>query len=195
MVNSFLNRLFNLLVASVLLVGLSPLFLLVSLLIVLDSPGSPIFIQKRVGKNKKIFQMYKFRTMYLGAESKQSELAENSVSDGPVFKVESDPRITRIGAFLRVGFDELPQLWNVLKGEMDLVGPRPFPVFEALKIPNKYDFRYLVNPGITGLASLDSKRHSNFSKWMMADVDYMRRKSIFWDLDVIVKSIEYILKN
>ena len=123
----FIKRAFDIVVSAVGLIVLSPLFLIFSVLIVLDDPkGSPLFVQTRVGKDGKEFRFYKFRSMVVDAEKQLEDLMDQNEMDGPVFKIKDDPRITRVGKFIRrTSIDELPQLWNVLKGDMSIVGPRP----------------------------------------------------------------------
>lgn len=189
------TRIFNLFFSSILIVFLFPILLIVSIAIVIDSPGKPILRQKRVGKDQNIFLMYKFRTMKFGAEREYASLKKFSISDGPVFRMSRDPRETRVGKFLRIGIDELPQLINILRGEMNLVGPRPFIVEESSRIDPKYNRRFSVNPGMASEAVLNVKRHSSFDSWMRSDLDYVKRKSVFLDIIILLNTFRLVLKS
>jgi len=137
-------------IALLALILFSPLLVLLFIVVKIDSKGPFIFKQKRAGLKEKPFNMYKIRTMIKGAEKLQRKYAGLNEADGPVFKIRNDPRFTRVGKILaRTALDELPQLWNVIRGEMAFVGPRPLPIAEASKIPNKYNPRFSVQPGMT----------------------------------------------
>lgn len=180
----------------VLIVVLSPVYLVLSLLIWFFS-GWPIFYsQYRIGLNGKKFKLFKFRTMINNAEIKQKELNHLNEADGPVFKIRNDPRLTNIGRFLsHSGLDELPQLFNILKGEMNFVGPRPLPVFEANKIDNKYRLeRESVKPGLLSPWILDGYHRLSFSKWMENDIVYIRNKSFIYDLKIFLKLFLFSFK-
>jgi len=185
---------FNLAFAIPSIVILSPLFLAISTLISIGSGGSPIFKQKRIGFERKLFLVHKFRTMYVDAEKEYETLKKKSVSSGPLFMLPGDPRVTKIGRFLRKGFDEMPQLINVIKGDMDLVGPRPFIISESKKIDKKYEKRFSVNPGMTSPAILNVGRHKYFDEWMKSDLEYLKNKSIIYDSLVLLKTVRFILK-
>lgn len=168
-----------------------PLMLLVALVIVMDSPGaSPIFSQIRVGREGKLFQFYKFRTMVPDAEKRLEELLEFNEMDGPVFKIENDPRITKVGRFLRVtGVDELPQLWNVLRGEMSLVGPRPALVREVERYDDYARQRLLVTPGLTCYWQIQPNRNNvSFARWLELDMKYIEERSLLVDWKIILKT-------
>ncbi len=170
---------------------LSPVLLLTALAVYLDDPqGSPLFRQCRVGKNGKLFVMYKFRTMIKGAEEMKRDMAAMNEMDGPVFKIKNDPRITRLGSFLRkTGLDELPQLINVLKGDMSLVGPRP-PLPEETARYTEYQKRRLeVLPGITCTWQILPDRNDIlFKDWIEMDLEYIENQSFLLDLKVILKT-------
>lgn len=154
------------------------------------------FKQKRLGKDKKPFYIYKFRTMVEDAENLKSKIKNLNEADGPVFKIFNDPRYTKIGRFLaHTGFDEIPQLINIVKGEMALVGPRPLPVDEANKVPRKYARRFSVLPGITSLWVVNGADHSSFKKWMEDDLEYIKNKSFLYDLKIIILTIWMLLKQ
>jgi len=153
------------------------------------------FKQKRMGKNKKVFTMYKFRTMVKNAEDLKSNIYHLNEADGPVFKIRNDPRYTKIGKFLsHTGLDELPQIINVLKGEMALVGPRPLPVDEAKKIPKKYGRRFSVLPGMTSPWIIKGAHNLTFKKWMELDLNYVKKKSLWYDSIILGKSFFLVLK-
>ena len=150
-----------------------PFLLIVWLAIKLDDGGTLFFKQKRAGKGKKTFLMYKFRTMVEGAEELKKKYFNLNEASGPVFKIKEDPRFTKVGRILaHTGIDELPQLINVVKGEMVLVGPRPLPVDEANKVPKKYKKRFLVLPGATSLWLVKGAHKLAFDEWMRLDLEY-----------------------
>jgi len=184
------------LISLMLMVFLSPVFLLVALLIKLTTPGPVFFVQERLGVNKRRFRMYKFRTMIAGAEKKQGELEHLNEADGPAFKINNDPRITPIGRILRkYSIDELPQLFNVLLGDLSLVGPRPLPVrdFEGFN-QDWHRRRFSVRPGITCLWQISGRSSASFSKWMELDMEYIDRWSLLLDFKIILKTIPAVLK-
>ena len=181
----------DILLSSLALVVLSPLLLVTYAAIWIDSPGaSPIFTQQRVGRNGKLFKMYKFRTMCPDAEQKLKDLMEHNEKDGPVFKMKNDPRITRVGKFLRkTSIDEMPQLFNVLFGSMSLVGPRPErPYFvERFKeeIP-RYMIKHQVRPGMTGWAQVNGYRgDTSITKRIEHDLYYIENWTLGWDFKIL----------
>ena len=181
----------DILLSSLALVVLSPLLLVTYAAIWIDSPGaSPIFTQQRVGRNGKLFKMYKFRTMCPDAEQKFKDLMEHNEKDGPVFKMKNDPRITRVGKFLRkTSIDELPQLFNVLKGDMSLVGPRPeIPQYvEHFKcgIP-LYMVRHQVRPGMTGWAQVNGYRgDTSITRRIEHDLYYIENWTLGFDFKIL----------
>lgn len=180
--------------ALILLIITSPLFLMLFLVIKLSGMGPFIFKQKRAGKNRKSFWIYKIRTMVVNAETLRSKIENLNEVDKPVFKIYDDPRYTKIGRFLsHTGLDELPQLINVIKGEMDFVGPRPLPVEEAKLIPQKYQGRFTVLPGITSPWILQGAHKLSFGEWMESDLAYIKRKSIWYDSLILVRSFLLVL--
>ena len=176
-------------------VGTFPFQILIGVSIALSS-GFPIFfLQKRMGKDGKPFVMYKFRTMKVGAENLQKQLQKRNEADGPVFKIHNDPRFTSIGRFLgHTGLDELPQLWNILRGEMALIGPRPLPIDEANKLTRWQKKRHSIKPGIISPWILDGYHSKSFSAWMKSDILYIQKKSIWYDIELCVKMIPYIFR-
>ncbi len=191
------KRMIDFFIATVLLVINIPLFLIISIMIKFNSKGPIFFKQDRIGLNKRIFKMFKFRTMVADAEKKQSELEDLNEVSGPVFKIKNDPRITTLGKILRnTSIDELPQLINILKGDMSLIGPRPLPIRDY-KGFNKdwYRRRFSVRPGITGLWQVSGRNDISFDKWMELDNEYIDNWSLWLDLKIIGKTIPVILKR
>ncbi len=176
---------------------LSPLFLLVGLLIKLTSPGPVFFIQERVGFNKRRFRLYKFRTMSADAELRQHEVEQLNEVSGPVFKIKDDPRLTVVGGVLRkTSIDELPQLFNVLKGDMSLVGPRPLPVRDYNGFDQDWERRrFSVRPGITCLWQINGRSTVSFEKWMELDMEYIDHWSLGLDFKILAKTIPAVLKG
>ncbi|MCJ8014403.1 sugar transferase [Paenibacillus sp. KQZ6P-2] len=174
------------------LILLSPLLLLISLLIKAEDPkGAVIFAQTRVGKNGKTFKMYKFRSMVRDAEKMLGKLMEQNEVSGAMFKMKNDPRITRVGRFIRkTSLDELPQLFNVLKGDMSLVGPRP-PLPREVDDYTSYDMmRLLVVPGCTGLWQISGRNHVGFQEMVELDLEYIRNQSFFKDMVILFKTVK-----
>lgn len=177
---------------------LAPLFVVVSIIIVIDSPGAgPIFVQKRVGKNGKEFEMYKFRSMLPGAESKLSELTDKNEMDGPAFKIKDDPRITRFGKIIRkTCIDELPQLFNVIKGDMSIVGPRPALPCEVEKYGERELQRLSVLPGLSCYWQIEpDKNNLKFSEWMDLDLKYIAEQSFLTDWKIIFRTFSVCIKG
>jgi exopolysaccharide biosynthesis polyprenyl glycosylphosphotransferase len=173
------------------LICLSWLFLIVAVLIKFEDPKGPVFFkQVRVGKDGKEFYMYKFRSMVTNAEELLESLLPLNETTGAMFKMKNDPRVTKIGRFIRkTSIDELPQLWNVLKGEMSLVGPRP-PLPREVAQYTEYDKqRLLVTPGCTGLWQVSGRSNVGFKEMVELDLQYIRKRSIFFDLKIIFKTI------
>lgn len=191
------KRLLDVLVSSLLLVILAPFFVLVSLLVKVDSTGPAFFVQERVGLNKRKFRIYKFRTMVANAEKDRSNLEQLNEADGPVFKIKDDPRVTRLGRFLRkTSIDELPQLLNVLRGDMSLVGPRPLPVADYLGFNQDWHRRrFSVRPGITCLWQINGRSSTPFEKWMELDLEYIDHWSLSLDLKILARTIPAVLKG
>jgi exopolysaccharide biosynthesis polyprenyl glycosylphosphotransferase len=173
------------------LICLSWLFLIVALLIKLEDPKGPVFFkQVRVGKDGKEFYMYKFRSMVTNAEELLESLLHLNEVSGAMFKMKDDPRVTKIGKFIRkTSIDELPQLWNVLKGDMSLVGPRP-PLPREVAQYTEYDKqRLLVKPGCTGLWQISGRSNVGFKEMVELDLQYIRNRSILFDLKITLKTV------
>ena len=177
-----------------LLILFSPVFLVVAVLIKLDSPGPVIFFQRRCGKSGKEFRMLKFRTMVENAESLKQHL-RNEV-DGPMFKVTSDPRVTRIGRHLRsLSLDEFPQLVNVLRGEMSLVGPRPLAREEMSENRGWVEARLSVKPGMTGLWQVKGRGSNSFRDWVAFDLEYVEHRSLLGDLKILLQTLPAMMRR
>lgn len=190
------KRVFDVVASSLGLLILSPVLLLICLLIVIDDPrGGPFFKQTRVGRHKRLFKMYKFRTMYMDAEARKAELEKLNEKDGPVFKIANDPRVTRVGRFLRkTSLDELPQLLNVIKGEMTLVGPRP-PIPREVENYTRYDeMRLSVTPGLTCVWQVQPRRDSiRFDQWVDMDLAYIGTRSQLLDIRLLFRTVFAVL--
>lgn len=193
----FVKRLLDVLTSLVLLVMLTPLMLIIGAMMKLTSPGPVFFAQKRIGLNKRIFYLYKFRTMVTNAEELMAELEERNEISGPVFKIGDDPRITPLGKLLRkTSLDELPQLLNVLKGDMSLVGPRPLPLRDYAGFEQDWHRRRLsVQPGITCLWQVQGRNSIPFERWMELDMEYIDHWSLWLDLKIILKTIPAVLRG
>ena len=192
------KRIIDFSISGLLLVFFGPLMLLVGLWIRLDSPGSALFISERVGKNGKPFQMVKFRSMVDGAHLSYKELRESKPEsvNGVLFKDSEDERITRFGRFLRVSsIDELPQLWNVLRGDMSLVGPRPAFSLEMDKLSDEQRRRLSVKPGLTGLWQVSGRSSLPFEKAIELDLYYVENASLWLDLKILAKTIPAVLSR
>jgi exopolysaccharide biosynthesis polyprenyl glycosylphosphotransferase len=178
------------------LVLAAPLFVLIAVAIRATSPGPIIFRQQRSGKNGKPFTMYKFRSMRSDAEMQRDELIRYNVMSGPVFKLEQDPRVTRVGRLLRkFSLDELPQLFNVFKGEMSLVGPRPLPIYEVEQFASTAQRRRLsMKPGITCLWQVSGRNEvTDFNEWVKLDLQYIDSWSLWLDLQILLKTVPVVL--
>ena len=174
----------------------APFILAAAILIKLTSPGPVFFSQKRSGLGGKPFYCHKLRTMYVDAEARKAELRKHSEQDGPAFKIKNDPRITTVGKYLRkTCLDELPQLWNVLKGEMSLVGPRPLPCDEQAGCQRWQRRRLDVTPGVTCIWQVDGGRHVPFADWMRMDMQYMRRGGLWSDIKLIAKTALRVVRH
>jgi exopolysaccharide biosynthesis polyprenyl glycosylphosphotransferase len=190
-----LKRSFDIVLSSVALLLLAPVFGLIALAIRLDSPGAAIYWQPRRGRANSTFRIAKFRTMFVGSEQRRADVLHMNEVDGPLFKIKGrDPRVTRIGAFLRrTSLDELPQLWNVLRGEMSLVGPRPFVVYEADRIIGWASRRLDMTPGITGLWQVLGRNDIPFDEMVKLDYLYVTNWSLWWDLKILCQTIPVVL--
>lgn len=176
------------------LIILTPLLLVTTIAIKIDSKGNIIFSQLRTGKNGKPFIMYKFRSMYAGAETKRNDLTSQNEMDGPVFKITNDPRITKVGRFIRsYSIDELPQLINVIRGEMSLVGPRPLATYETEKFTEEEMMRHLVKPGLTCYWQVSGRNKVSFREWIEMDMKYIEEMSIKTDFKIILLTFKAVI--
>lgn len=187
----FIKRICDVVISGLALVVLIPLFLVIAIAIKLDDPkGLVLFSQIRVGKNGEEFKMLKFRSMCVDAEDKLSQILSKNEVDGAMFKMKEDPRVTKVGHFIRRrSLDELPQLWNVLIGNMSLVGPRP-PLPYEIKKYTDYDFqRLLVKPGCTGLWQVTGRNDVDFHEMVDLDIHYIKNRTIYFDLGILCKTL------
>jgi len=192
-----IKRLIDIVCSAVLLILLAPVLIVAAILIKLTSPGPMIFVQQRLGLNKRHFGIYKFRTMVLDAEKRMKEIEHLNEVSGPVFKIKNDPRITPVGKFLRkTSIDELPQLLNVFKGDMSLVGPRPLPIRDYEGFSEDWQRRrFSIRPGITCLWQIGGRSSISFEKWMELDLQYIDKWSLWLDLEILVKTIPAVLRG
>jgi exopolysaccharide biosynthesis polyprenyl glycosylphosphotransferase len=188
------KRLLDIAVSAVLLIISLPAIVIAAAAIKLSSPGSVLFKQKRIGLNGRIFTLYKFRTMIANADQRRGEVSHLNEMTGPVFKAKSDPRVTAVGRFLRkFSLDELPQLWNVFKGDMSLVGPRP-PIPEEVKEYRRWHRRRLsMKPGLTCLWQVSGRNNVDFDRWMKLDLQYIDNWSPSLDLKILLRTIPAVL--
>jgi lipopolysaccharide/colanic/teichoic acid biosynthesis glycosyltransferase len=171
-----------------------PIFPLIALMIKLDSPGPVFYRQERVGRGGRLFRFYKFRSMYREADRRLPELQERNEQDGPVFKIKADPRITPVGQFLRrSSMDEIPQIINVLRGEMSIVGPRPPLPVEVARYQPWHRRRLEVKPGITCLWQIAGRSHIGFDEWMRLDMEYLRTRSLRTDAMIFLKTLPAVM--
>lgn len=186
------KRTFDIVCSLIVLIILFVPMLIVTLIVIIDSPGaSPIYVQERIGKNGRKFKFYKFRSMIPDAEEMLDELLEKNEMEGPAFKMKDDPRITKFGHFIRkTSIDELPQLWNVLKGDMSLVGPRP-PLPREVELYTEYQYQRLsVTPGLTCYWQIQPKRNSlSFDEWLSLDLKYISKRSFWTDIKILFKTV------
>ncbi len=192
-----LKRLIDVAGSALGLAVLTPLLVAIAIAIKLTSDGPVLFRQQRFGLNKRLFTLYKFRSMVVEAELMQSQLEHLNETAGPAFKIRNDPRITGIGALLRkTSFDELPQLWNVLVGDMSLVGPRPLPMRDVSRFSEAWLMRrFSVPPGITGLWQVNGRSNTSFDRWISLDLDYIDHWSLWLDLTILARTLPTVLKG
>ncbi len=190
----FLKRLVDVVLSASVLLLSGPLLAATALAIKLDSPGPVLYRATRVGRKGRNFICYKFRTMVCAADQLKEALRRRNERDGPFFKMTNDPRVTSVGHFLRrYSLDELPQLWNVLKGEMSLVGPRPHPLDDFQRYQFEHLRRLEVTPGITGLWQVTARRDPSFERAMALDLEYIEHWSLWTDLRILCKTVPVVL--
>ena len=186
---NFSKRILDFVLSLLALIVLSPLLLIVAILIKIESKGPTIFSQKRIGMNGKEFKMYKFRSMVINAEELKEKLSKKNEMSGPMFKIKDDPRVTKIGKFIRkTSIDELPQLINILKGDMSLVGPRPSLPSEVVKFESWMLDRLSVKPGLTCYWQVSGRNNIGFIEWMKLDLKYVDDRGFLLDLKLIFKT-------
>jgi len=189
-----IKRAMDIVFSALFLACFSWVYLLIAALIKLGSRGPVIYRQERVGMNGRRFWFYKFRSMVVDAEARKAELQHMNEMDGPVFKIKNDPRITRVGRFLRkFSLDELPQMWNVFKGDMSLVGPRPPIPSEVEKYEHWARRRLSVRPGLTCLWQISGRNHINFKEWMELDLHYIDNWTLSLDLEILLRTVPAVL--
>ena len=172
------------------LILLSPIIAIVACAVKFTSKGPVFFSQKRVGKNGELFEMYKFRSMVVNAEELKENLEDQNEMSGPMFKIKDDPRITKVGKFIRkTSIDELPQLWNILKGDMSLVGPRPSLPKEVEQFDNWMFKRLSVRPGLTCYWQVSGRNNIDFEDWMKLDIKYVEERNFWIDIKLIFKTV------
>ena len=191
----FLKRLIDIIGASLGLILASPIMLIVAILIKLEDPKGPIFFsQVRNGAYPTTFKMYKFRSMYIDAEERLQELMHLNEQSGPAFKIKDDPRITKVGKFIRkMSLDELPQLFNVLKGDMSLVGPRPAIPREVEQYTAYQKQRLFVKPGLTCIWQVSGRNNIGFDEWVELDIEYIKTRNLWIDIKLILLTIPAML--
>jgi lipopolysaccharide/colanic/teichoic acid biosynthesis glycosyltransferase len=188
------KRVLDVLGAAAGLVVLAPVMAAAALAVMLTSPGPILFTQRRAGLGGRAFTIFKFRTMSADAEARKAELRPKSERDGPAFKLSADPRVTAVGRFLRsTSIDELPQLWNVLRGEMSLVGPRPLPLDESDGCTRWQRHRLDVTPGLTCIWQVSGRSTVSFAQWVRMDMAYIRRRTLLHDVWILVKTVPAVI--
>jgi exopolysaccharide biosynthesis polyprenyl glycosylphosphotransferase len=191
---SLLKRLVDVLLASLGLIAALPVVLAIAMAVKLDSPGPAIFVQERIGQHGRRFRFYKFRSMHIDAEQRLAEVKVQNEVEGPVFKIRNDPRISRVGSFLRrTSLDELPQLINVLKGEMSMVGPRPPLPNEVAQYRPSDLIRLSVKPGLTCLWQINGRSNVGFDQWMEYDREYVHNMSFWLDVRILARTVGAVL--
>jgi len=187
---SVLKRVGDIAGSGLALVVLSPVMGAIALFVVLQDRGPVLYSQDRVGRDGKTFRFYKFRSMVRDADRRKKELARANEADGPIFKMKDDPRVTAVGRFLRrYSLDELPQFWNVLRGDMSLVGPRPHLPTEIANCADYPRERLSVPPGIVCLREVGGRSELTFRQWLESDLEYVRRRSLWLDLSILLRAI------
>src|SRR5205823_6061535 len=188
------KRLFDIVVSGLLILAAAPMWALIAFAIKLDSPGPVFYRDRRVGLGEREFGMFKFRSMSSNAAQGQAALEQSNEASGPLFKIKDDPRVTRVGRFLRrYSIDELPQVLNVLLGEMSLVGPRPLPLRDYVQLEDWHRKRYLVLPGMTGLWQVSGRIALTFDDLVRLDFYYLENWSIWLDISILAKTLPAVI--
>lgn len=191
-----LKRFGDIILSLTALICLSPLLIITAAAITLEDGGSPFFTQERMGKDMRPFRFYKFRSMYAGADKKLAELLKSNEQTGLAFKIKNDPRITTVGKFIRkYSIDELPQLVNIIKGDMSIVGPRPILTWQMEEADEHERQRLAVRPGLTCYWQIQGRSDIPWEKWVELDLDYIEDMGVWTDLKIILKTVPAILKG
>jgi lipopolysaccharide/colanic/teichoic acid biosynthesis glycosyltransferase len=191
-----LKDVLDFLISGFMLLIISPVILVVAIAIKLESPGPVFYSQMRVGKWGETFTLYKLRSMYINADQRKQELIDLNEADGPVFKMKQDPRITRVGRIIRkLSIDELPQLYNVLRGDMSMVGPRPAVPQEVAQYRFEERNRLEVTPGITGLQQISGRSDLDFTRWVELDFQYIAEQGLRTDIMIMLKTIPAVISG
>lgn len=195
-VNRMLKRAFDLVLGATISLASLPLVALAATAVRLESPGPAIFTQMRAGANGKPFRIFKLRSMHVGAEEERKQLEAMNEADGPLFKIKDDPRVTRVGRIIRkLSIDEFPQFWNVLRGEMSIVGPRPALLTEVAEYDDWHRERLRIKPGITGLWQISGRSELKFEEMVLLDVYYIDNWSLLQDLTIMLRTVPYLLTS
>ncbi len=191
-----IKRFFDIVLSILALVVLSPVFLVVMIVIFIDDPGNPFFTQDRNGKDNKVFKMLKFRSMYKDAEQRRNDFIDQNEADGPLFKIKKDPRITKCGGFIRkTSIDELPQLLNILKGDMSIIGPRPLATYEQDQFTDYQKQRLAVKPGLSCIWQIEKIDNSDFDFLIEKDFEYIADRSLWFDTKLIFRTFGVVFKS
>ena len=191
-----LKRFFDIVLSGAALICLSPVFLITAIAIKLEDGGPAFFTQPRAGKDMKPFKMYKFRSMYVNADEKLKELLKDNEQTGHAFKIKNDPRITKVGKFIRkTSIDELPQLINIIKGDMSIVGPRPILPFQMEECNDYERQRLIVQPGLTCYWQIGGRANIKWDEWVELDLNYIEDMSLWTDLKMIVKTVPAVFDS
>lgn len=190
------KRVMDVVLSSVALVVLSPIFLITAVAIKLEDNGPVFFVQQRAGKDLKPFNIYKFRSMYINADEKLKEMMENNEQTGHAFKIKNDPRITKVGKVIRrFSIDELPQLINIIKGDMSIVGPRPLLQFQMEECNTYEKQRLIVQPGLTCYWQIGGRANIKWEEWVELDLDYIEDMGLWTDIKMIIRTIPAVVDS
>lgn len=191
-----IKRWMDIFLSIIALIGLSPVFLITSIAIKLEDRGPVLFTQLRAGKDMKPFKIYKFRSMYVNADNELNDMMDNNEQTGHAFKIKNDPRITRVGKVIRrCSIDELPQLLNIIKGDMSIVGPRPILTFQMEECSQYEKQRLIVQPGLTCYWQIGGRANIKWEEWVELDLDYIEDMSLWTDIKMIVKTIPAVMDS
>lgn len=192
----FVKRAFDLLSSLVAMILLSPVFAVTAIAIWAEDHGPVFFVQERNGRNGEVFRMYKFRSMCVDAPKMRMAMESMNELDGPAFKIRRDPRVTRVGHWIRrTSIDELPQLLNIFLGQMSVVGPRPLPTYETAQLNQQQRKRLLVKPGLLCFWQVSGRNDIGFDEWMQMDYDYINTAGIWTDIKIILSAIPAVLSG